>query len=241
MRSIRLGHSLRDMVVAPSPDGSARLSRDAGEQGLEITPEPSVGRAATERPVARPGVVAASPPDVLAGEPPTAATVQDEHEDRHWTVWWGTFANAPGVRIHVWRVQDNGLNAARPILVLTVEDAQREGLARRVAFLDYLAERFGAGRFRLSPRSSNGERPRGAQSLTVFIPEESAMQVVMRPAQTSQPPVASPADRETLIEVERMRLVAEREREREDVHLTRLHSVEIVGSCRGSRLLPRAA
>jgi hypothetical protein len=207
------------MPVAASPDPLAALpaidapypALDAAGPGLEVTAEP-LGELPGARPGGGPGTLPATPP----GELPTGAGDPDGQEDRDWSVWWGTFAGQPGARIQVWRVQDNGLNAARPLLVLTVDDAQREGIARRAAFLDYLAQRFGAGRFRLSPRQTNGEKPRGAQSLTVFIPEESAMQVVMRPAQPTPPATASPADREALIEVERMRLVAEREREREE-------------------------
>lgn len=190
-------------ALYPAPDGAG--------PGLVITAEPP-GEHPGARPGGGPGALPATPP----GELPTRACDLEAQEDRDWSVWWGTFAGQPGARIQVWRVQDIGLNAARPLLVLTVDDAQREWIAQRAAFLDYLAQRFGAGRFRLSQRHANGEKPRGAQSLTVFIPEESPMQVVMRPAQPTPPPAASPADREALIEVERMRLVAEREREREE-------------------------
>ena len=214
------------MPAAASPDPLAALpaigapypAPDAAGPGLEVTAEPS-GEFPVARPGGCPGTLPATPPGGLptvSALPATGASDLEGQEGRDWSVWWGTFVGLPGARIQVWRVQDNGLNAARPLLVLTVDDAQREGIARRAAFLDYLAQRFGAGRFRLSPRQANGEKPRGAQSLTVFIPEESAMQVLMRPTQPTPPPAASTADRETLIEVERMRLVAEREREREE-------------------------
>ena len=181
---------------------------------------PGWSAAPAEVPRERPGVVPGMAPGDLPGEHPGAVPTGDQSrtEDRDWSVWWGVCTGSPGARIQVWRVQPNGLNAARPLLVVTAEDAEREGLASRAGFLAYLADRFGPGRYRLSPRLPSGEKPRGAPSLTVVIPEPTAPELVMRPPTPSPVPMttATPADRETLIEVERMRLVAEREREREE-------------------------
>ena len=82
--------------------------------------------------------------------------------------------------------------------------------------LAYLSGRFGSGRFRLTPRSDQGTKLPGTQSLVAIIDEDAPMQVTMNP--TTATPMLAPAgaiDRETAIEIERMRITAEIERERE--------------------------
>jgi hypothetical protein len=134
-----------------------------------------------------------------------------------WLLWWGTFQRVPGARLHVWRCSPSGLNVGEALLVMTVEDAQRMRLDDHATALAYLTGRFGPGRFRLTPRSDQGTKLPGTQSLVAVIDEENtAMQVTMHPAAnmpTSTPTTA--VDRETAIEIERMRLQAEMERERE--------------------------
>lgn len=133
-----------------------------------------------------------------------------------WLLWWGTFQRVPGARLHVWRCSPSGLNVGEALLVMTVEDAQRMRLDDHATALAYLTGRFGPGRFRLTPRSDQGTKLPGTQSLVAIIDEDTPMQVTMNP--TAAVPILAPAgaiDRETAIEIERMRLTAEIERERE--------------------------
>ncbi len=133
-----------------------------------------------------------------------------------WLLWWGTFQRVPGARLHVWRCSPSGLNVGEALLVMTVEDAQRMRLDDHATALAYLTGRFGPGRFRLTPRSDQGTKLPGTQSLVAIIDEDTPMQVTMNP--TAPAPMLAPAgaiDRETAIEIERMRITAEIERERE--------------------------
>jgi hypothetical protein len=135
-----------------------------------------------------------------------------------WLLWWGTFQRVPGARLHVWRCSPSGLNVGEALLVMTVEDAQRMRLDDHATALAYLTGRFGPGRFRLTPRSDQGTKLPGTQSLVAIIDEDTPMQVTMSPTATAAAPMLAPAgaiDRETAIEIERMRLTAEIERERE--------------------------
>ena len=80
---------------------------------------------------------------------------------------------------------------------------------------EYLSNRFGPGRFRLTPRSEHGTKLPGTQSLSAIIDEDTSMHVTMNSAPTIPTPTPiSGIDGETAIEIERMRLQAEIERER---------------------------
>jgi hypothetical protein len=83
--------------------------------------------------------------------------------------------------------------------------------------LAYLTGRFGPGRFRLTPPSDQGTELPGTQSLVAIIDEENtAMQVAMHlVVNVPTAPPATAVDRGTAIEIERMRLQAEMECERE--------------------------
>lgn len=134
-----------------------------------------------------------------------------------WLLWWGTFQRVPGARLHVWRCSPSGLNVGEALLVMTVEDAQRMRLDDHATALAYLSGRFGPGRFRLTPRSDQGTKLPGTQSLIAIIEEDTVMQVTMNPsaAPSITPTPVSVVDHETAIEIERMRITAEIERERE--------------------------
>lgn len=134
-----------------------------------------------------------------------------------WSLWWGTFQTMAHARLHVWRCSATGLNIGEALIVMTVEDARRMRLDDHATALGYLSGRFGPGRFRLTPRSDQGTKLPGTQSLIAIIDEDTAMQVTMNPSAaptiTSMP--VAPVDRETAIEIERMRLQAETERDRD--------------------------
>jgi hypothetical protein len=134
-----------------------------------------------------------------------------------WSLWWGTFQRVAGARLHVWRCSPTGLNVGEALVVMTVDDAQRMRLDDHATALAYLSARFGPGRYRLTPRTDQGTKLPGTQSLVAIIDEDSAMQVTMQsPSLTAAPvPQPLPMDRDTAIEIERMRLQAELERERE--------------------------
>ena len=141
-------------------------------------------------------------------------TTSDGNSD--WSLWWGTFQRAAGARLHVWRCSTHGLNVGEALVVMTVEDAQRMRLDDHATALAYLSNRFGPGRFRLTPRSEHGTKLLGTQSLIAIIDEDTSMHVTMNSAPTIPTPAPiSGIDGETAIEIERMRLQAEIERERE--------------------------
>jgi hypothetical protein len=141
-------------------------------------------------------------------------TTSDGNSD--WSLWWGTFQRAAGARLHVWRCSAHGLNVGEALVVMTVEDAQRMRLDDHATALTYLSNRFGPGRFRLTPRSEHGTKLPGTQSLIAIINEDTSMHVTMNSAPTIPTPAPiSGIDGETAIEIERMRLQAEIERERE--------------------------
>ena len=141
-------------------------------------------------------------------------TASDGSSD--WSLWWGTFQRVAGARLHVWRCSAHGLNVGEALLVMTVEDAQRMRLDDHATALAYLSNRFGPGRFRLTPRSEHGTKLPGTQSPSAIIDEDTSMHVTMNSAPTIPTPAPiSGIDGETAIEIERMRLQAEIERERE--------------------------
>jgi hypothetical protein len=146
------------------------------------------------------------------------ASVTDSHLD--WSLWWGTFQTIAGARVQVWRCSAHGLNIGDALLVMTVDDARRLRLDDYATARNYFAQRFGAGRYRLTPRSDQGGKLPGTQSLTVIIEEDTAMQVNMTPASALNATVPvvtglSSTDKETAIQIERMRLQSDSERERE--------------------------
>jgi hypothetical protein len=112
----------------------------------------------------------------------------------------------------VWRCSDAGLNLGEPILVMTVTDAQQRRLDDEATARAFLASRCGAGRYRITPRSEQGTKLPGTHSLVTVIDEDPAMPSIT-PATT--PTITPPLDHDTAIEIERMRLAAEMERERE--------------------------
>ncbi len=69
------------------------------------------------------------------------------------------------------------------LVVMTVEDAQRMRLDDHATALAYLQNRFGPGRFRLTPRSEHGTKLPGTQSLIAFTDEDISMHVTMNSAQ----------------------------------------------------------
>ncbi len=152
------------------------------------------------------------PQGTLTGYPqgPIAEGNQD------WSLWWGTFQGAVSARLHVWRCSATGLNVGEALVVMTIEDARRMRLDDPATALAYLSSRYGPGRFRLAPRTELGTKMPGTQSLVVTIDEDTPMQVTMHQPNAAQTPALMPGlDRETAIEIERMRLQSELERERE--------------------------
>lgn len=132
-----------------------------------------------------------------------------------WGLWWGTFQGAAGARLHVWRCSPTGLNVGEPVQVMTVDDARRLRLDDYATAHGYLRARFGPGRFRLAPRTGQGARLPGTQSLVIAIEEDNpAMTVPLVPA-AGAAAASGVYDRETAMEIERMRLQAEMERERD--------------------------
>jgi hypothetical protein len=129
-----------------------------------------------------------------------------------WSLWWGTFRDQVDGRLLVWRCSDAGLNLGEPILVMTVADAHHRRLDDEAVFRAYLASRFGVGRYRITPRSEQGTKLPGTHSLVTVIAEDSTM---LPPTPTTAPMLTAPMDHDTAIEIERMRLAAEMERERE--------------------------
>lgn len=129
-----------------------------------------------------------------------------------WSLWWGTFRNIPGARLQVWRCSDTGLNLGEPILVMTVADAQQRRLDDEATAHAFLASRCGAGRYRFTPRSDQGAKIPGTHSLVTVIAEDTTMP---SPTSNNAPTIAAPMDHDIAIEIERMRLAAEMERERE--------------------------
>ena len=132
-----------------------------------------------------------------------------------WGLWWGTFQGAAGARLHVWRCSPTGLNVGEPVQVMTVDDARRLRLDDYPTAYGYFRARFGSGRFRIAPRTGQGVRLPGTQSLVIAIEEDNpAMTVPLVPA-TGAASASGVYDRETAVEIERMRLQAEVERERD--------------------------
>jgi len=133
-----------------------------------------------------------------------------------WSLWWGTIQGTPGARLHVWRCSATGLNVGQALVVMTVEDARRIRMDDQPTAFVYLSGRYGSGRYRLTPRTDQGTKLPGTQSLVVSIDEDMSMQVSMHhPALSPTPALMPGVDRETAIEIEQMRLQAELERERE--------------------------
>lgn len=134
-----------------------------------------------------------------------------------WSLWWRTFEGVAGARLHIWRCSAAGLNVGEALIVMTVDDARRLRLDDHAVALAYLTTRWGAGRYRLTPRSDQGTKLPGTQSLIAVIDEDTPMHVTMHtPAPAGAPfPAGTALDRDTAIEIERMRLTAEMERERE--------------------------
>lgn len=137
----------------------------------------------------------------------------DEQSD--WSLWWGTFQGAPSARLQIWRCSPTGLNVGDALLTITLEDARRMHFDDYATALAYLSNRFGSGRFRFTPRNDQGSKLPGTQSITAIIHED-PMHVTMQPslAASTLPPPA-PIDRETAIEIERLRLQSEVDRERD--------------------------
>jgi hypothetical protein len=129
-----------------------------------------------------------------------------------WPLWWGTFRDLVDARLQVWRCSEAGLNLGEPILVMTVADAHHRRLDDEAIFRAYLASRFGVGRYRITPRSDQGAKLPGTHSLVTAIAEDSTMP---SPTPTTSPLIPPPMDHDTAIEIERMRLAAEMERERD--------------------------
>ncbi len=136
-----------------------------------------------------------------------------------WELWWGTFHTAAGARLHVWRCSTSGLNIGEAVQVMTVEDARRLRLDDLTTARGYLRSRFGPGRYRIAPRTDQGAKLPGTQSFLVALEEGIAsMPVPLVPVASVSPTAVSSAtayDRETAIEIERMRLQAELESDRE--------------------------
>ena len=136
-----------------------------------------------------------------------------------WGLWWGTFHAAAGARLHVWRCSSSGLNIGEAVQVMTVEDARRLRLDDLATARGYLRSRFGPGRYRIAPRTDQGSKLPGTQSFIVALEEGIApMPVPSMPVAGVSPPAIPPApayDRETAVEIERMRLQAELESDRE--------------------------
>jgi hypothetical protein len=185
------------------------------------SPAERPARGPAERPVGLPvGMVAGDAQGLASGSPlgQSHGAGMDSHSD--WSLWWGTFQAVPGARLHVWRCSAHGLNVGDVLLVMTVDDARRMRLDDYPTALNYFSNRFGPGRYRLTPRSDQGGKLPGTQSLTAVIDEDTSMQVTMTPAASltsSIPALATPSsgDRETAIQIERMRLQSDMERERE--------------------------
>lgn len=212
-------------VVADEPTGGPGIASPAFAQ--ESPPEPAVvpARGAAVRPAGNPtgrpvgqgsGTMPEQSPGIGGGwevEPVAPAAPVGVGAD--WGLWWGTFQAAPAARLHVWRCSPSGLNVGEPVQVMTVDDARRLRLDDHATTRTYLRTRFGPGRYRLAPRTDQGTKLPGTQSLVVAIEENHpAMSVPLVPAAGAG--AASVAyGRETVVEIERMRLQAEMERERE--------------------------
>lgn len=168
-------------------------------------------------PVGRPpgmalGKALEDPQGTLMGHP--QGPIAEGNPD--WSLWWGTFQSAVSARLHVWRCSATGLNVGEALVVMTIEDARRMRLDDPATALAYLSSRYGPGRFRLAPRTDLGTKLPGTQSLVVTIDEDTPMQVTMHQPNAAQTPALMPGlDRDTAIEIERMRLQSELERERE--------------------------
>lgn len=205
--------------TAPAPIGPGMPRERPVEPAGSPAPEPARSPAArpTGSPVGRSQGPAPAPAGGMAGgwevEPVGSAPLAGVGSD--WGLWWGTFQGAAGARLHVWRCSPNGLNVGEPVQVMTVDDARRLRLDDYATAHGYLRARFGPGRYRLAPRTDQGSRLPGTQSLVVAIEEDHpAMTAPLVPtAGAAAAPVAY--DRDTAIEIERMRLQAEMERERD--------------------------
>jgi hypothetical protein len=95
---------------------------------------------------------------------------------------------------------------------MTVADAQQRRLDDEATAHAFLASRCGAGRYRFTPRSEQGAKLPGTHSLVTVIAEDTTMP---SPTPINAPTSTAPMDHDTAIEIERMRLAAEMERERE--------------------------
>ncbi len=219
--------------LPPILAGESPLAGMVRHEGSEPSPEPSGPGAAQERPVepagnparnpaTRPAGIPVGRPQGLAAVPaggweveplgPAPAAVGAGSD---WGLWWGTFQGAAGARLHVWRCSPTGLNVGEPVQVMTVDDARRLRLDDYATAHGYLRARFGSGRFRIAPRTGQGARLPGSQSLVIAIEEDNpAMTVPLVPA-TGAAAASGAYDRETAVEIERMRLQAEVERERD--------------------------
>ena len=130
-----------------------------------------------------------------------------------WSLWWSTFQGVPGARLHLWRCRPDGLNGGDPALIVTLDDARRLHLDERAEVEAYVRRRFGQGRYRIAARTREGGRLVGTTSQLIHLIEDPTMPALPSTGPVSEKRVAT--DRELALEVERMRLAAETERERE--------------------------
>jgi hypothetical protein len=101
---------------------------------------------------------------------------------------------------------------------MTATDARMYRFDQRRMVLAFQQPGSGRGATDWPPRTVDGGRLSGSQSLTVVIEEEAdPMQVSMRSAPMSADPalLPQPVDRDTAVELERLRLQAGMDRERE--------------------------
>jgi hypothetical protein len=195
----------RESPAAPADKPAESLPGFAGGRSLGPTAAPTVGRVGGWE---------------LEPLGPALAPASATGAGADWGLWWGTFQSTAGARLHVWRCSPNGLNMGEPVQVMTVDDARRLRLDDYATAYGYLRARFGPGRFRLAPRNGQGVRLPGTQSFVIAIEEEHSVMTAPLPA-ISATSTSAAYDRDTVVEIERMRLQAEVERER-DVRRERL-------------------
>lgn len=204
-------------MTSPPFSASHASSPSAISPDLDRIPESDPAGDPGRDPVDNPDRDPASDPVGFAPESDRALTPRDGAAD-DWDLWWGTFGDTPDARLQVCRCRKDGLNVGDPLLVLTVDDARRRRLDDRATALTFLRRRFGSGRYRLAPRTSTGTRLAGCQSQVVTIAEDAPMPVAMQTLPLPSAPSMSSdeaTDRKTILEIERMRIQAEMERERE--------------------------
>ena len=181
-------NSLSSQQLSPhiAPTASPEKARESPEKpggSPGGSPGAIPGGSPAQRPVGYPpGVSLGNALGMPLGLPLGQAqgTTSDGNSD--WSLWWGTFQRAAGARLHVWRCSAHGLNVGEALVVMTVEDAQRMRLDDHATALAYLSNRFGPGRFRLTPRSEHGTKLPGTQSLIAIIDEDTSMHVTMNSA-----------------------------------------------------------